>query len=619
MAGIIRSAKLMAGAVSQQEFTMHTRSTSRARLRALRNPPALITLTLLGCLVTTAGCDDPPLDVSPTAADGASYGEIVGGDVSGNDATTADGTAADGATVDQDAGLASDALSDTSSASGDTAIDGTQVTDGGQPLDTGLPPFAVVSHTPPTGTHGLDRKFTFDVTFNRDVKAISIQPMTVLVRSNGDKPISGVFKVLGETVTFEAKSPAPPSSRVDVTFTILVQAQLSGSLTQPYTFHFYTRGFEDTQRYEGLAARYAPNIRMGTAGTGKADHLRAIDYDGNWDPDDNVSNLSKKPALGSVAWTVAETQSHTFLHYVFYWPNRVGNDSVPGHRNDTAGATVVVERYPVERPVALLTWFKASSDEQMWLWVTKESGIVANGAKPGSMNIRGVLDEAALFPPAEDAFGCDTEGAPAPCKPRRYPAFLAASSHQSCLWSDAGESIYHQCETWNGALANTKQLRYLPGPVASEASGAGAAPDAALPVVTYALQSLADSWLVHRGEAGKATICQEPLTYVYAPPDGRPGGDGTVMGSKLRGLEADSDYGRPPWAWAWKPVTGVSFYMMPRGTPFLDPAWALLARLGGEGAVPAWDAQAKTGMSLAYCFNPALLLDNRNNAGCKAP
>ena len=262
-----------------------------------------LALAAVCCAVAFGGCDDPPLNENPGTSDSSGYGDIAGGEVVGGDGTATEDSSAAVDTALPDDGAASDTLADgsatTADGTADSAADTGQVIDAG-PNDASVAPFEVLSHAPATGSHGHDRKFSFSVTFNRDVKAASIQPMTVLVRSNGGKPISGVFKTSGAVVTFDTQSPAPPSSRIDVTFTILVQGQLPGSLTQPYTFHFYTKGFEDTEAYAALAGRYAPDIRQGTAGTGKADQLRAIDYDGNWDSEDNISNQSKKPALGSI-------------------------------------------------------------------------------------------------------------------------------------------------------------------------------------------------------------------------------------------------------------------------------------------------------------------------------
>jgi hypothetical protein len=289
---------------------------------------------------------------------------------------------------------------------------------------------------------------------------------------------------------------------------------------------------------------------------------------------------------------------------VFFWPHRNAVAPAPALDNDVAGSLVTVAKWPQEHPVALTTYFKTKADEQMWLWVTQESGW------PKTTFVRGVLPQAQLFPPADakDTFGC--EGL-TDCTPKRYPAYLNAGTHQSCLWTDPGESGVLSsplCVTSAAVKATLQWIDYVPGSKAQVATAAGNPG----PVVTYALQSLHATWWPHRDEAGPGGLWTDAL-FTYAPPENRPQGPKLGTGSKF--LPAGDDFGRPPWAWQWKPASNASYYAMPRGTPFYDPAWALLQRLGGQ--VPGYDAAAKTGLSLDFCLHPFFFVDLRDTPACQ--
>ncbi len=547
---------------------------------------------------TSADTGTPPQDAGAL--------EIIGGDVATHDATAA-------ADAVDDGGATPDTM-----ASVDTTVADTEGDFGsGLPFDVQKPdvPYVdlkVISTAPKAGgmATGADAaKAAFSVTFSNPVNDQSIADYTVQVIGPGNQPVAGLFQVAGPVLSFKADKDVAPASRVDVTVTIQVQDLKGQTLAEAYSFHFHTPGFADQGPYEALARRYAPDIRQGLGATAPAnDLLRAIDYDGDWDATNNALNTSAHDAKATVGWAVAETQSHFFVHYVYTWPRRPKGVNQSDFDNDTAGATVVVRRYPSEEPVALETWFKKGSDERRWLWVTQESGLIPAGKKPGQVNVRAVWPVDKLFPKATDSFGC--VGA---CTPRRFPAYLTGGSHQSCLWPDGGETLPDVCATNALAKSTMKLVRYLPGVAATAAEAKGAAPDGQLPTFAYALAPVFDTWFPRRASP---SLFQKPITFTYKAPAGRPGGQKTPMGSKLLG--GGSDFGRPPWAWRWKPANNSSYYDLPRGTVFMDPAHALWARMGGKnaGMIP-FDAQTKAGFSQAYCFAPFLFVDQRTQAPCK--
>lgn len=569
----------------------------------------------MACAATWA-CDDPPLSpVTDSGIADATF-DIQGGEVRGAaDVIAADSGPADGANQPTDGGAADAVL--------DAAHDAVTAKDvPPRPIDVVKPdvpsvPLEVVKTVPADGASGVPWKLSFEVHFSAPLLDASIAEYTVFVKGPGDQTIEGDLKVDGKKFTFTAAKPVAPASRVLIELNTLVQSHKGDTLAEPFQFRLYTAGYADTADHAALAARYAPTLLQGIGKSGaQFDRLRSPGYDQDFDGGNNVGNLGKFDALARVGWAVVESHSHFFIHYAFYWPRRVATTPDLSFDNDVGGATVVVARYPKEQPVALLTWFKNQFDEQMWAWTTQESGLVPKGAKPSAANVRQVLPLASLFPTAPDkgdTFGCDGIN---DCTPRRYPGYLTAGSHQSCMWLDGGDNTYKQCQTDKWTKKDLKVIRYRPGAVATKATGAGVSPDGSPPTFIYELEPLFEGWFPHREEAGKGGLFAAPISFVYKAPPGRPPGAGTPLATKFISV-ATADFGRPPWAWQWKPGTFTTYYKMPLGTPFMDPAWALFQRLGGTAAgVTKFTAATKKGLSMDYCFQPFLFIDQRGTPPC---
>jgi hypothetical protein len=568
-------------------------------------------------LAGMAACGDPPLAQAPPADTATEPG--VHFDLSPDGAEQHPAPPADAGSTKADDGWLTDGIVQPDSGSEPFDFGGEDQASRVDGLDDALADalqadaaanFAVVSHSPKTGAEGVAPMLAIVIGFNQLLKPESFTKNTVLVLAPGDKALAGSWSATGNTATFTAASPAPLASRIRVIVTGLVQSQKGVGLSEPYAFAFYTAGLPDMAPYALLAARYAPTLRQGLGATAAADKLRYLDYDGNWSGDDNGKNLGQGEVKARVAWAVSETKSHRFLHYTYYWPRRPFVDPQPAYDNDAAGAIVVLKRHPQDHPVALLTFWKWKAGEEQWAWVTQESGLLPPGKKPDSLYLRGALPESQLFPAATDGFGC--EGAGGTCQPRRYPGYLTAGTHQSCLWLDPGKAgllQVPQCVVDAGVKAKLQALDYVPKVQADVAPDKGGNP---APQVGYALEPLHDRWWPHRDEAGPGTLF-EAAGFTYQPPAGRPGSGLPAIASQFRNTLEGGDFGRPPWAAGWQ---SDSYYKMPRGALLFDPAWALWVRLGGgTDKNLTWDVSAKTGISLDYCLNPWLGIDERQKPG----
>jgi len=535
---------------------------------------------------------------------GADAGSDSGGDVASVDSSASD-------TAPSDASQADSAPVD--AAPTDAAVADVSVADALSPDDAGddisMQAFELVGSAPTDGADGLAQPIIFTLEFNDIVKGESFTPYTAFVKTSTGDDVPGNWLTTDKKVTFTASANAPFATRIDVTLTNLIQAKKGNSLQDQKLLHFYTAPMAKLQPYAKLAARYAPAIRQGLNDGGpKYDVMRAIQFDDNWNLSDNLKNTGLLDPVPMVAWSVIESQSHFYVFYVFYWPSRIAMDAGVAYDNDSAGSLVTIEKYPVERPVALTTYFKAKGDEEMWTWITSESGL------PSAKNpfIRGVLAQDQLFPKSTDPLdllGC--EGI-ANCVPRRYPAYLTGGNHQSCLWLDGGDASAKQCVNNAFTQSNLIAIDFKPSdkPIAIKAKGAN-------PPLTavYGLQHLDATWWPHRDEAGETALFADS-TFQYVGPPSRPAGPKQSIGGKF--FNKNADFARPPWAWRWLPTSlSQSYYDMPRGTPFYDPAFALFQRLGGDDKkLPVWNPTTKTGFSQDYCLQMFFQIDKRDEANC---
>jgi hypothetical protein len=557
----------------------------------------------LGLLALVMACGDPPLQpasVTPgTDVDNAQLDATFAGvDVEQQPVGDAVLRAGDGGGTA--AGLdASKAHSDVASGNDDTADSQSPAPDGAiwQAPDIDTSSLKVIATEPPLGALGAPLLLQFTLTFSAPVIDAGIQPYTILVSDPTGAPIEGDFTVKGAKVTFKATKPAPYASRIDAVVTTIVQGTQGQSMQAPFKYHLHTVPYDNSAPWLKLAERYAPVI-----------HLGVTAKDPSW-PNKEGLSFDPKAAQPTVGYTVAATHSHYFVSYVFRRPIHAKTSGSPGFSPDLSGATVVVARWPKEHPAGLFTWFKNKNDEQWWGWLAKQGGLVPPGYSATKANVRSVVAQTVLFPPSTDAVGVVAGKTPSPA---RYTAFLPATSHQSCWWSDTGDVTAKQCETHKAAKLAMNLIKLVPFAASSAPPYVPQPPTGVPPTITYTLASFDALLWPRRNDPALFAI---PISFSYKPAAGRPAGMTAPMGSKY--ASPTTDFGRPPWAWRWRPSTNTTYYDMPRGTLFMDPAWAVYQRVGGVAAkLPKYDPKTHTGYALDYCYAPALFIDKRNSPAC---
>jgi len=83
--------------------------------------------------------------------------------------------------------------------------------------------------------------------------------------------------------------------------------------------------------YEQLALRWAPvhvqyvNKKGKDGLAGRADYITAVDFDGDWDMNNNWDNLSNEShqLKAHVYYSIVQTSTHWFINYAFFSSKRL--------------------------------------------------------------------------------------------------------------------------------------------------------------------------------------------------------------------------------------------------------------------------------------------------------
>lgn len=472
-------------------------------------------------------------------------------------------------------------------------------------------PPKVVKTEPADGAQGVPVPFVIRVTFSEPIRfKETVDKNTFRVRDMDDKPVNGTYTYEESTNTV-VFTPEPGAkimlaSPYRVALSTIIQDKAGNGLADWYYFAFSTALPPNMEGYETLAARYSPIIYQATRKeTPHFDYLTSFDFDGNWKGTDNYEAIKKATEVRSwVYYDVVETKSHYFIRYGYFHPLHYGLIGSDAFGNEMAGATVVVAKYPEERPIAVLTYFPSGDEEEVRSYVTTESGIVGD-KKPAYYGVNWVFPQAQLFPGGH------------------YLAYLTASTHESCLWIHTTKENFldQRCQLTEGDKLGLSIIQYgYDGGASDTLKKEGGSFPVAKQDVRYGLRLILQDFWTRRNLVGGDTLFT--VTLDYEAPEGRPGSGLDLPSAFVDPVNPTSPYkGRPPWSWKWQattlPIDGEPLYVyeMPRGTYFLDPAFFFMKR---HRLNANWNWDTKQGYSLDYCFNPYLLIDQRQlDPACK--
>jgi len=506
----------------------------------------------------------------------------------------------------------------------DTTQDSAVGPDGPAP-DTTAP--EVIATSPAQGEGGVALPFEVTLTFSEPIYAVTLKSGangSVSMRDHlgVDVPVEISLSADGTVATLK---PLPVDdhwvhgSPYEVRLAPGIIADLAGNkLPLPFVLRFFTQGYPDTGLYKGLAQAYAPRFHIDT--TGIADVRRRVptqvNEDGDWDTSNSLTWIAAAPAVyPSVYYNVAESFSHYFIHYMAFFPH-VATGTSTDHGNGTVGAMVTVKKgadATSHEPLSVTTYWRTKSHEENDVYATTESGYVGDHASGADWyHVRAVMD-------AADLFGDDG----------RYDAYISLG-YESCVWNhEETVGVGKTCVVYEALKSTMSTLVFeltdgSPDPVLPNADGMWpSSMDSVegLDAFGYELISLADVLWPRRLEDAAGEIWGD--TYAYSNP-GRPA-DGLVLSSRFVDPvdELTPPYGRPVWAWDFDPQSGPTIGL-DRGWLGIDPAHYAMKRHDSSDEnhlnifVP-WDAEAGTGFSTDYCFNPLAFIDVRDTEPACAP
>ncbi|MBM4397557.1 MAG: Ig-like domain-containing protein [Deltaproteobacteria bacterium] len=476
-------------------------------------------------------------------------------------------------------------------------------------------PPKVASTVPAAESTGVQVPFEVRITFSEAIRfKETVDKNTFQVKDMNGKLLAGKLtyddKTYTVTWTPDAAVVFMLASPYKVTLTTIIQDAVGNHLEEPFNLSFSTALPKGAEAYEALAGKYSPIIYQSTSKTApNLDYLTAFDFDGNWAALDNEAAIKKAAEVPSwVYYDVVESKTHYFVRFVYFWPFHAGvkGDNTDAFSNDVVGATVVVEKRPTERPIAVMTYIGLGAFEEVRTYASKESGLVTAKGKNWH-RVNWEFPEAELFPAGH------------------YQAYLTAQSHQSCLWNHTTKEATFDswCVLNEGLKKQLSIIRYAyDGTATAIKKQNGSWPATLAADVGYGLRSLMADWWAKRDHVGEQSMFSTTFTYGdCADCEGLP--DLPGKGMILPNAFLDSVFpegslkGRPPWAWVWNDTvnTDIDIYPMPRGAYYLDPIHFFAKKHRIEVGM---NPETKAGFSDRYCYNPYLLIDQRDkDPDCK--
>jgi hypothetical protein len=319
--------------------------------------------------------------------------------------------------------------------------------------------------------------------------------------------------------------------------------------------------------------------------------------------------------IPAVYWSVAETYTHYFVTYQYFFPDVNHTAQVRQHGNGTRGLVVTVEKARLgqpERPVAAnLYWPSGTTEtainEEQVTFVTTESGLAnvqhRDDAKP----------QATLFPD------------------NRFESFITAQDHNHCS-RRVQRQVALQCNEDYAAYAGDMLVFKFLGGSVTPVTATGSArvfpsnmTEANKDAFGYALVPLSSTLWMKRFEVGGDSVFQNQR-FSFKGRDAQHG-DGLSLTSKFvepLGQNVNA-FGKPVWAWRWKPASGPGAgFFLNEGALGLDPAGYFFSRHNPDNVLSnplrPYDAVSGTGFAQTYCFNMMLNIDKRTtDPKCAAP
>lgn len=95
-----------------------------------------------------------------------------------------------------------------------------------------------------------------------------------------------------------------------------------------------------------LARQFAPVVIQEEGSVPEADEFTRVDFDGDWNPDNNWENMPNFKRERVIYWDVIESEHHYFITYAFFYPRDYASWCfwIHCHENDFEGMRVTVKK-----------------------------------------------------------------------------------------------------------------------------------------------------------------------------------------------------------------------------------------------------------------------------------
>ncbi|MCW5963298.1 MAG: hypothetical protein KIT83_04605 [Bryobacterales bacterium] len=311
--------------------------------------------------------------------------------------------------------------------------------------------------------------------------------------------------------------------------------------------------------YFPIVEYYAPFIAQETWFNPMGDALTRLDYDGDFQGDNNWTNLGEGSTQAYVYYAVMETETHWFLHYNFFHPRDYSDVCIGGtcHENDNEGLILAVRK---------------------------------DGSRFGKAEVMQTLAHDILFTYSSDeriADGAHEVKAPLVMHEGSHPmVFIEAGGHGVLGIADRTYSQFeHQVMDW---LPGTTGITYSYKGLAERPFHAGATN------VGYALLPIYEHWWLRSSSANRNERTFADY-FTYQPFGDRPMPPISPLAGAFLGVRESANKAKP--FWGWHDGRTLQAGILARGQWGLDPAYGFSKNLRFPNDLP---------ISLKYHFNPYL-------------
>ncbi len=458
------------------------------------------------------------------------------------------------------------------------------------PLDmpaAGVPP-RLVGALPAPNEAPLEATPTFELRFDQPLDPISVSAFTIFLwetRSLGSAmPVQIALEVSYDPNSSIARvtpaAPLAPATAYTLEVSTFLRSTARVDLDRVYQLAYITPS-PTNARHLALAERWAPVIYQGLSAEAPALDLPTIvALDGDFNVTNNLTTATSPgyDPRAAVYYHVTESQTHTFLWYVLYYPRREITSSSTGqpesYPHDLTGVMLVVEK--ATDALVIVEGVRVEPGTDLLISYTRE----------------GTPYRAVQSEPYRQRFDADAleQG-------RRYQLYVPARRHEACHWLDArvsqtGDLCAHEAAQFPGGPARGAILRH--GDQGQRLSQVAPSPDAPR-AMSYALVPLLETFWTRRFEVGFDALFSTNTS--YRPAGERPAGpEGEGALILPRGLAVSASpaepttYGKSPFQWLER-SNRQNF-----GQWLIDPAWELRQRY----------TIAESGWSEVYCDNALL-------------